>query len=251
MRACARPAASTSPAVAGPSPKCDVRTFPEARECRVRAPRRPHRGPRPPPPRARARVRAASTDQDDAALAPRVFDAVEDIRARSSSAAEETAALDAARNAVLESTEALDPTLAPFEALEHAASFVGWRVVRLADGAEVGEVRHALAMAGGEVVAQVGDAVDEHDEHSAGDTSSPRRMTATIRGRGGIGRRRLRWRLGGDLKTRGETTRAFESALDEPYEDEPYEDEPANAADAPPFRWCSAFAAARRARAGR
>ena len=100
-----------------------------------------------------------------------MFDAVEDIRARSSSAAEETAALDAARNAVLESTEALDPTLAPFEALEHAASFVGWRVVRLADGAEVGEVRHALAMAGGEVVAQMGDAdVDEHDEHEpAGD----------------------------------------------------------------------------------
>ena len=37
---------------------------------------------------------------------------------------------------MLESTEALDPTLAPFEALEHAASFVGWRVVRLADGAD-------------------------------------------------------------------------------------------------------------------
>ena len=156
MRACARPAASASLAVAGPSPKCDVRTFRGARGCRFGAPRRA-RPPRRPTRLSRAPVRAAATDQDDTALAPRVFDAVEDIRARSRSAAEEAAALDAARNAVLESTESLDPAVAPFEALEAAASFVGWRVVSLADGAEVGEVRHALAMAGGVVVAQMGD----------------------------------------------------------------------------------------------
>ena len=167
MRACARPAASASLAVAGPSPKCDVRTFRGARGCRFGAPRRA-RPPRRPTRLSRAPVRAAATDQDDTALAPRVFDAVEDIRARSRSAAEEAAALDAARNAVLESTESLDPAVAPFEALEAAASFVGWRVVSLADGAEVGEVRHALAMAGGVVVAQMGDAdVDEHDEHDS------------------------------------------------------------------------------------
>ena len=154
---------SASLAVAGPSPKCDVRTFPGVRGCRFGAPRRP---PRRRLTRERASVRAVASNQDDSKLTPRVFDAVEDIRARSSSAVEESAALDAARNAVLESTEVLDPALAPFEALEAAASFVGWRVVRLADGVEVGEVRNALAMAGGEVVAQMGGAdVDEHDEH--------------------------------------------------------------------------------------
>ena len=163
MRACSRPAVSDSLAVAGPSPKCDVRTFPGVRGCRFGAPRRP---PLRRLTRERASVRAVASNQDDSKLTPRVFDAVEDIRARSSSAVEESAALDAARNAVLESTEVLDPALAPFEALEAAASFVGWRVVRLTDGVEVGEVRNALAMAGGEVVAQMGGAdVDEHDEH--------------------------------------------------------------------------------------
>ena len=242
MRACARPAASTSLAVAGPSPKCDVRTFPGARECRFGAPRHPHRGapPRRRPTRERARVRAASTDQDDAALAPRVFDAVEDTRARASSAAEETAALDAARNAVLESTEALDPALAPFEALEAAASFVGWRVVRLADGAEVGEVRHALAMAGGEVVAQMGDAdVDEHDEHEpARDFFSSAAAAEDDRDDDEDEEWGSEDDEDGDWEViyEGETNEApFEGALEND-EDEPYEDEPAESSDdAPPL----------------
>jgi hypothetical protein len=169
-----------------------------------------------------------------------VFDAVEDIRARSSSAAEETAALDAARNAVLESTEALDPALAPFEALEAAASFVGWRVVRLADGAEVGEVRHALAMAGGEVVAQMGDAdVDEHDEHeperdffSSAAAAEDDRDEDEDEEWGSEDDEDGDW----EVIYEGETNEApFEGALEND-EDEPYEDEPADSSDdAPPL----------------
>ena len=169
-----------------------------------------------------------------------MFDAVEDIRARSSSAAEETAALDAARNAVLESTEALDPALAPFEALEAAASFVGWRVVRLADGAEVGEVRHALAMAGGEVVAQMGDAdVDEHDEHeperdffSSAAAAEDDRDEDEDEEWGSEDDEDGDW----EVIYEGETNEApFEDALEND-EDEPYEDEPAESSDdAPPL----------------
>jgi hypothetical protein len=194
-----------------------------------------------------------------------VFDAVEDIRARSRSAAEEAAALDAARNAVLESTESLDPAVAPFEALEAAASFVGWRVVSLADGAEVGEVRHALAMAGGVVVAQMGDAdVDEHDEHDsfAHDFFSAAAADEDDRDDD----EDEEWEVGDDED--GDWEVIYEKE-DEMGEDEMEEDEmgrtrwkgwarkttrrslttnPTANRIRPPFRWCSAFAASAKVR---
>jgi hypothetical protein len=110
-------------------------------------------------------VRATTAESNDTGLAPRVFDDVEDIRNRSSSDAERTNQREALASAVLASTRALDPSSANgFQQLTDAASFVGWRVISLEDGSVIGEVRHALAMAGGEVVAQMGDLeMDEHD----------------------------------------------------------------------------------------
>ena len=158
----------------------------------------------------------ASDDVHVPPLVPRTFAAIDDIVARAPTEAESAAALDAAKQAVLDATEPLpwhhrpadppernrnppetrvdvdvdvdrasldrdlgDPSdlgsnpssdSASFfsfrgDSLEDAAFFLGWRVVDVNTGAVVGVVKHALAMAGGEVVAQLGD--EEEDEHDA------------------------------------------------------------------------------------
>ena len=160
--ACARvPASGVSHAVPGPSSRCDACAFRGAHRTRWRLVSARSRLPR----RAPGGVRATTAESNDTGLAPRVFDDVEDIRNRSSSDAERTNQREALALAVLASTRALDPSSANgFQQLTDAASFVGWRVISLEDGSVIGEVRHALAMAGGEVVAQMGDLeMDEHD----------------------------------------------------------------------------------------
>ena len=52
--------------------------------------------------------------------------------------------------------------------LEDAAFFVGWRVVHVRTGEDIGEVREALGMASGEVVAQLGHSDDEDDDDDDG-----------------------------------------------------------------------------------
>ena len=155
--ACAgRLPASLSHAVAGPSPRCYAnafRAFRGAQHLRTRVPRRS------------SAVHASGDDCTEPALVPRVFDGVEGIRAQDTSEAHDTKEREEAVRAVFNSTSELDPHVANgFQQLEDAATFVGWTVLNLQDGSIVGEVRHALAMAGGEVVAQMGDSeMDEHD----------------------------------------------------------------------------------------
>ena len=52
--------------------------------------------------------------------------------------------------------------------LEDAAFFVGWRVVHVRTGEDIGEVREALGMASGEVVAQLGHSDDEDEDDDDG-----------------------------------------------------------------------------------
>ena len=52
--------------------------------------------------------------------------------------------------------------------LEDAAFFVGWRVVHVRTGEDIGEVREALGMASGEVVAQLGHSDEEDDDDDDG-----------------------------------------------------------------------------------
>ena len=151
---------------------------------------------------------SASDDVDAPPLVPRTFAAIDEIVARAPTEVEATAALAAAKQAVLDATEPLpwhqrpadrperhppetrdvdaasldrdlgdpsdlgsnpspDSTSFSFrdDSLDDAAFVLGWRVVDANTGAVVGDVKHALAMAGGEVVAQLGD--EEEDEHDA------------------------------------------------------------------------------------
>ena len=144
-------------------------------------------------------------------------------------------------------------------------------MVSLADGAEVGEVRHALAMAGGVVVAQMGNARPTPNTTSRGDGTTfsvgaaidndrnpdaieewelgddedgdwevisrdpTRRSLGASLGRGARRRARTRWitRTG---RRRDRVLRRIRAS-----------------SDSPPFRWCSAVAAGARfaARAAR
>jgi hypothetical protein len=133
-------------------------------------------------------------------LTPRVLPSLEEIKASAPTALEAIAAAAAARQAVHDQSSPLlwansrtsdrnreeDGTRrqgsdgdekgdeedgdVPFrgDALEDAAFFVGWRVVNARTGDVIGDVKHALGVAGGEVVAQMGaEDGDDEDEDDA------------------------------------------------------------------------------------
>jgi hypothetical protein len=136
---------------------------------------------RAPPPPSRLPLRGRVPDDapdvrardPSAPLVPRVFSDAE--------RSPEAEAVEAKRLALLETSEPFpwrrgdEPDDSSSESfglssgvasLADAARFVGWRVANLADGESVGEVAAVLGMAGGEVVAQMGEDPGDLDEYS-------------------------------------------------------------------------------------
>lgn len=112
-------------------------------------------------------------------LTPRALPLLEDIDAcvATAKAAEEAKEAAAARQAVVDQSSPLpwadirngeSVGNVQGNSLEDAAFFVGWRVVDVRTGVDIGDVTCALGMAGGEVIAQMGSEEEGDEEDDEG-----------------------------------------------------------------------------------